>query len=419
MRPILMIPIIACLAVPAPAIAQAGPAAEAAARPGIALEMDSDGRVTATGTLPAGLPAQAFAAVLPGVETDGLQQARVGGREGWDRAVEGLSIVLPRFLAASARIEDGRLALTGELRSGFSAGGARAALESALPRDWTLALDIAETAPPAELIIGKEKDSLVLSGLLPAGLRPEEATALMGVGAIGDGLAGGGAGDARGWSRVVAALGGVIGLFDTARARVDGGRLVIEGVLRPGYMADAVAELLSGDLPAGWQARMEASETRPGEGDRRISLATGEAEVYRRGFWMPELDFPVSLDRCRAEADAALQRGQALFVNGWAEIEETGQALIDRLAAVAVRCLNSSDLRLEIAGHTDSVGNDAENQALSEARARAVLDALLARGVREDALRAVGHGESQPVASNDTPEGRARNNRIAFDWSEP
>jgi OOP family OmpA-OmpF porin len=455
MRPILMIPILTCLAAHEPIVARAGgtvgqglggdsspagqvasgethdrsapmnghaaeaPLAVGSASPAAALELDPEGRVAASGTLPAGLSPEAFAALLPGVDTGRLRQARTGGGPGWDRAVEGLSIVLPRFRAASARIEDGRLALRGELRSGFSARGARAALEAALPRDWTLALDIAETDPPAELVIGKEKNSVVLSGLLPAGLRPEEATALMGEGASAEGLAGGGAGDARGWSRALAALGGVIGLFDTARARVEGDRLVIEGVLRPGYPAEAVAELLSGELPAGWQSRLDATETRPGEGDRRINLATDEAEVYRRGFWMPELDFPVSPGRCRAEAGAALERGQALFVNGSAEIEEASQALVDRLAAIAVRCLNSSDLRLEIAGHTDSAGNDAENQALSEARAGAVLDALLARGVREDALSAVGHGESRPVASNDTAEGRARNNRIEFDWSEP
>jgi OOP family OmpA-OmpF porin len=66
-----------------------------------------------------------------------------------------------------------------------------------------------------------------------------------------------------------------------------------------------------------------------------------------------------------------------------------------------------------VEGHTDSVGDDPTNQRLSEARARAVGDALASR-LRLDAARltTVGHGETRPVASNDTEAGRARNRRV-------
>jgi OOP family OmpA-OmpF porin len=70
------------------------------------------------------------------------------------------------------------------------------------------------------------------------------------------------------------------------------------------------------------------------------------------------------------------------------------------------------DLKVEVAGHTDAVGTDAYNQGLSERRAKTVYDYLTSNGV--DASRLVGpngYGESRPIDSNDTAEGRARNRR--------
>jgi outer membrane protein OmpA-like peptidoglycan-associated protein len=69
---------------------------------------------------------------------------------------------------------------------------------------------------------------------------------------------------------------------------------------------------------------------------------------------------------------------------------------------------------LEIAGYTDSSGNPAKNVTLSLARAAAVRDALIKDGANPDMLVAKGYGSADPIASNDTPEGRARNRRIEF-----
>ncbi|HEX7037402.1 MAG TPA: OmpA family protein, partial [Pseudomonadales bacterium] len=68
---------------------------------------------------------------------------------------------------------------------------------------------------------------------------------------------------------------------------------------------------------------------------------------------------------------------------------------------------------LIIEGHTDSFGSDASNQALSQARADAVLEYLVANGsISRSDVQALGYGEAQPVANNETPEGRRRNRRI-------
>ncbi|MFZ5562531.1 MAG: OmpA family protein [Thermodesulfobacteriota bacterium] len=78
-----------------------------------------------------------------------------------------------------------------------------------------------------------------------------------------------------------------------------------------------------------------------------------------------------------------------------------------------VNVLNQNPgLKLEVQGHTDSRGSAAFNQALSEQRAGAVVRYFVSKGIAADRLVAKGFGPSQPVATNDTPEGRAENRRV-------
>ena len=70
------------------------------------------------------------------------------------------------------------------------------------------------------------------------------------------------------------------------------------------------------------------------------------------------------------------------------------------------------DSLIDVYGHTDSTGSDAYNQSLSERRAQSVANYLIMRGVSASRIRSQGFGESYPVASNDTPEGRQRNRRV-------
>ncbi len=73
-----------------------------------------------------------------------------------------------------------------------------------------------------------------------------------------------------------------------------------------------------------------------------------------------------------------------------------------------------SDITVEIAGYTDDVGSATSNQKLSEKRANSVRDWLVREGIDPTRIEARGYGESNPIASNDTPEGRQKNRRIEF-----
>lgn len=82
------------------------------------------------------------------------------------------------------------------------------------------------------------------------------------------------------------------------------------------------------------------------------------------------------------------------------------------LGAVASNLQAYPDSTIQIVGHTDSDGDAAFNQGLSERRANAVADVLLNNGVPFSRIQTFGRGETQPVSSNLTPEGKAQNRRV-------
>ena len=99
------------------------------------------------------------------------------------------------------------------------------------------------------------------------------------------------------------------------------------------------------------------------------------------------------------------------FRSGSAEIDPSSYPVLDEV----VRLLKENpEIEVEIRGHTDNTGSYAFNMRLSQRRAEAVRLYLIQRGIAPHRLRAVGYGPKEPIASNDTPEGRALNRRIEF-----
>jgi outer membrane protein OmpA-like peptidoglycan-associated protein len=101
--------------------------------------------------------------------------------------------------------------------------------------------------------------------------------------------------------------------------------------------------------------------------------------------------------------------GDVLFETGKYELKPEAR---ERLARVSGILLAYSSLKVAIEGHTDSTGSDEFNQRLSEQRAEAVRDYLVSQGVAAGGITARGFGSMQPVASNDTAEGRQHNRRV-------
>jgi OmpA-OmpF porin, OOP family len=120
---------------------------------------------------------------------------------------------------------------------------------------------------------------------------------------------------------------------------------------------------------------------------------------------------PVDPTVCQQLFAELLGKAKVRFESGQASIDPDSTGLLDRLVEIALRCPTSN---IEVGGHTDTDGEDATNQALSEKRAQAVVDYLVKAGLPASRFTAVGYGSTQPVATNDTDHGKAQNRRIEF-----
>ena len=118
-----------------------------------------------------------------------------------------------------------------------------------------------------------------------------------------------------------------------------------------------------------------------------------------------------SAQECLAQINGLLLERKINFEPGSDRVDLEGHELLDDLADVFKTC---GEIPLEIAGHTDSQGREEMNQKLSQSRAQAVLVELQRRRILTSSFVAKGYGESQPIAPNDTQDGRETNRRIEF-----
>ena len=146
-------------------------------------------------------------------------------------------------------------------------------------------------------------------------------------------------------------------------------------------------------------------------------IRAGLGKDFPQGFqFKPEISVkpaaaPVDPTVCQQLFSEQLGKGRIRFEQARATLDADSTALLDRLIEIALRCPTAN---IEVAGHTDGDGEDAFNQALSEKRAQAVVDYLVKAGLPATRFTAVGYGSTQPVAGNDTDEGKAQNRRIEF-----
>lgn len=121
---------------------------------------------------------------------------------------------------------------------------------------------------------------------------------------------------------------------------------------------------------------------------------------------------PIGTDDATVKASKPVVLRNVFFETGSAALRPESLGELDRLAQLL---LEASELKIQINGHTDNVGDEVSNQKLSEQRARSVWEYLRTKGIAETRLLFKGFGESRPLEPNDTPEGRARNRRTEFE----
>ncbi|MDH5765744.1 MAG: OmpA family protein, partial [Gammaproteobacteria bacterium] len=99
------------------------------------------------------------------------------------------------------------------------------------------------------------------------------------------------------------------------------------------------------------------------------------------------------------------------FETGSTNLTKGAKAVLDKVVE-ALKQFKS--LRVEVQAHTDSVGKKENNQRLSDARAKSVVNYLVSKGITPERLVGKGYGETQPLVSNKSAKGRAQNRRVEF-----
>jgi outer membrane protein OmpA-like peptidoglycan-associated protein len=202
--------------------------------------------------------------------------------------------------------------------------------------------------------------------------------------------------------------------------------------------AQAEADRLKRENDANTAAAVTEAARLKAQNDLAASNAQNEADRLRRENDAQRTAAQADLDRIarekgQLETDKAELRGQLLLqFNAILQTRDTARGLIvnmsdvlfdtakfrlrpearEKLAKVAGIVSGHPGLRLEVEGHTDSVGGDDYNQKLSEERGGSVRDYLVGQGMTGTSVSSKGFGKTQPVASNETASGRQQNRRV-------
>ena len=236
-----------------------------------------------------------------------------------------------------------------------------------------------------------------------------------------------------------------------AQAQSEAARLAAEAQQRQSQ-ADAEASRLAAERSAQMQAQSEAARA-AAEAQQRAAQAQAEqsrlaaeksakeradAEAARQSALASQQAAEAEVAKARAAAEQAEKEKVELRskllnqLNTILQTRDSARGLIinmsdvlfdpgsftlragarEKLAKISGIVMAHPSLNLQIEGHTDSVGSDEYNQTLSERRAAAVKDYLVQQGVASSAVASKGFGKTQPVAGNDTAEGRQRNRRV-------
>ena len=155
-------------------------------------------------------------------------------------------------------------------------------------------------------------------------------------------------------------------------------------------------------------ATAEAMRTRAVMAEKQAAEATARAASLE-GKAQALSDTLANITAEESDRGLVLTMGSILFELEKAELKSGSEKALKRVAALLSEYPEREVL---VEGYTDSTGNDAYNQELSERRAQAVADALTTNGVDSSRLTTRGYGESYPVANNDTSAGRQQNRRV-------
>lgn len=349
-------------------------------------------RVTLDGNTP--LPAikaklmEAARASLKGTEiSDKMTMAR-GAPPRFDNAALLLIDQVGKLKDGKITLSDTSVSLTGMAREIGGREAILAALKN-LPEGYSVK-ENAIKAPPYVFQANKDPvaNTITLAGYVPDNTVHAAIVAAVGRKFFSEKLVDNlkaSVGAPQGFQNAAVAALGVLSRVSTGSLVMSDREVKLSGDALYAVAADQIRGGIGGELPQGWTAKAEVSV-------KPVASAVDPTVCQQLFFDL-------------------LGKAKIRFDSGRATIDKDSMGLLDKLIETALRCPTAN---IEVAGHTDSDGDTSGNVTLSEKRAQAVADYLIKAGLPTDRLKAVGYGSSQPVAANDSDEGKARNRRIDF-----
>lgn len=349
-------------------------------------------RVTLSGNAP--LPAiraklmEAARSALKGTEISDRMTLARGASSKFDNAALLLIEQVSKLKDGKITLSDNEVTLTGMARELGNREAIQAALKN-LPEGFSVK-ENAIKAPP--YIFQATKDPVANTVTL-AGYVPDNNVHAAIVAAVGrkffseklvDNLKAS-IGAPQGFQNAAIAALGALSRVSTGSLVMSDREVKLSGDALYAVAADQIKGSIGSELPQGWTAKAEVSV-------KPVASAVDPTVCQQLFFDL-------------------LGKAKIRFDSGKATIDKDSMGLLDKLIETALRCPTAN---IEVAGHTDSDGDSNGNMTLSEKRAQAVADYLIKAGLPTDRLRAVGYGSTQPVAANDTDEGKAKNRRIDF-----
>jgi outer membrane protein OmpA-like peptidoglycan-associated protein len=203
---------------------------------------------------------------------------------------------------------------------------------------------------------------------------------------------------------------------DIERAQADAARLAAERQRLDAEAAKIAADRARADAE---RARLDAERERQAAEAARAAAET-QAQAAREAVLAAEREKAELRAQLREQLNVILETretARGLIVNLSDVLFDFNKATLrpgarEKLAKIAGIILAHPGLRMEAEGHADAVGTDDYNQRLSERRAQSVSAFLMEQGIRRESITAMGFGESRPVATNGTSEGRQQNRRV-------
>lgn len=353
------------------------------------------GRVEVSGQVPSEAARTALVdavrARFPGVRVIDSLSVAPGAPEGWQQCIIAGLAPLPRLSSGKTVLVDNALTVTGKTGDYGVSRSVPQEVVQAAGQACDVQTDIAFTGELKNSLVWRavrnDRGGVVLEGDVPddaaRGRLLDAAQQLFRNSRLTDKMR---IRPAPGQPWLDVALNSLnqLALLRSGEVSMTGGELLLKGLAESEETASEARDNFSRDLPKGFKAR-DAIEI--------MSQSQREAST------------------CQDLIRDASARGVIEFARASADLTRDSARTLNELAEIANECQST---HIEIEGHTDSEGTDERNQRLSDRRAASVANYLGARGVARNRMSTIGYGSSQPIADNNTEEGRARNRRIEF-----